>query len=144
MASFIYNEAKRMLFAGELDLNADDMRLKMLMTNTTADTENDGIVNLSDFTTLDEMDGANYAVKALTTETVSKDDANDRAEFDCDDITYTSLGAGTRGVAGFLLYKYVDGTPGNDIAVAWIEQAATPDGSNFTIQINAEGLLQLT
>lgn len=144
MASQVYNEAKRGIAAGEIDLNADDMRIRLLMTNTTADTENDAIVNIADFTTLDTFDGANYVDKALASEAVNKDDANDRAEFDADDLTWTALGAGTRSIAGALLYKYVDGTDANDLVVAWIEFSATPDGNNFQLNWNAEGILQLT
>ncbi len=144
MASQIYNEFKRANAAGEIDLNADDIRFALLMTNTTADTENDGIINLNDFTTLDEH--ATAGRKALANEAVNKDDANDRAEFDADDVTWTALANGARAIAGALIYKHVDGTDANDLVIAWIEFASTqnPGGSDFTIQFNAEGILQLT
>lgn len=148
MASVVYNEFKRASAAGEIDLDTggDDIRIQLLMTNTTADTENDGIVNINDFTTLDEMDGANYVVKALANEVVNKDDTNDRAEFDADDVTYTALGNGTRAIQGALLYKHVDGTDANDLVIAFIEFSSTqnPGGSDFTIQWNSEGILQLS
>ena len=148
MASVVYNEFKRASAAGEIDLDTggDDIRIQLLMTNTTADTENDGIVNIYDFTTLDEMDGANYVVKALANEVVNKDDTNDRAEFDADDVTYTALGNGTRAIQGALLYKHVDGTDANDLVIAFIEFSSTqnPGGRDFTIQWNSEGILQLS
>jgi len=146
MATKVYNEAVRAIMAGEIDLNADDIRIQLLMTNTTADTENDAVVTISNFTTLDEFDGANYVVKALTSEAVNKDDANDRAEFDADDVVYTALGAGTRSIAGVLLYKHIDGTDANDKVIAWLEFATpkTPDGSDFTVVWNVEGILQGT
>lgn len=146
MASQVYNEAKRAILAGEIDFDTDDIRVQLLMTNTTADTENDAIVDLADFTTLDEMDGANYAVKALTTEAVNKDDTNDRAEFDADDVTYTALGNGTRNVQGALIYKHVDGTDANDLVLFWVEFASSqaPGGNDFTITWDAEGILQLS
>lgn len=145
MASVIYNEFKRGSAAGEIDLNADDIRVALLMTNTTADTENDGVNFVADFTTLDEMDGANYVRKALANEAVNKDDANDRAEFDADDVTWTALGNGTRAVQGALVYKHVT-NDADSIPIAFIEFAATqnPGGSDFTIQWDAEGLLNLT
>ena len=143
MATHVFNEAKRAILAGEIDLNAHDIRIALLMTNTTADTENDGIVNVDDFTTLDEFDGANYVRKALTTEAVNKDDANDRAEFDADDVTWTALGAGTRSIAGILVFKFVTADTDN-VPIAWLEFSSvkTPDGSDFTVQWNAEGILQ--
>ena len=51
MASVFYNEAKRAIAAGEIDLNADDIRVQLLMTNTTADTQNDGVVNINNSVT---------------------------------------------------------------------------------------------
>ena len=65
MAPLVYNEFKRGNAAGEIDLNADDIRIALVMTNTTVDTENDAITTIDDFTTLDEMDGANYSRAAL-------------------------------------------------------------------------------
>lgn len=146
MASVIYNEFKRANAAGEIDLNADDVRLRLLMSDTTADTENDGIVNLDDLTTVDPADGANYVDKALANEAVNKDDGNDRAEFDANDVTWTALGVGTRTTVGVLVYKYVDGSDANDLVIAFVEfsGAVTHDGTDFIIQWNAEGILQLT
>ncbi len=144
MASVIYNEFKRANAAGEIDLNADDIRVALLMNTTTADTQNDGMINLNDFTTLGEHGTAGR--KALANEAVNKDDANDRAEFDADDVTWTSLAAGANPVQGVLVYKHVDGTDANDLVIAFIDFGAdkNPDGSDFTVQWDAEGILQLT
>ena len=144
MASQVYNEFKRASAAGEIDLNADDIRIALLMTNTTADTENDGKTFISDFTTLDEFDGSGYVRKALANEAVNLDDPNDRAEFDADDVTFTALGAGTRSVQGVLLYKEGASDAARRI-IAWLEFATvkTPDGSDFTVAWNAQGILQL-
>lgn len=144
MASQVFTEFLRGNAAGEIDLNDDDVRVKLVMSNTTVDTEDDGITTLSGFTTIDECDGANYVDKALANEAVNKDDANNRAEFDADDATWTSLGVGTRQSVGFLVYKYVDGA-GNDIPIGYVEFASpvTHNGGDFTIQWNAEGILQL-
>lgn len=143
MASHLFNYFKQQSAAGNIDLDADDIRLILCMTNTTADTENDGISFVGNLTTLDEFDGANYARQALTGEAVNLDDPNDRAEFDADNVTINSLGAGTRSIAGALIYKHVT-NDANSPVIAWIEFSATPDGSNFTIQWDAEGILQLT
>lgn len=145
MASVIYNEFKRANAAGEIDLNADDIRIHLCMTNSTAGTQNDGVVTVSNITTVDKFDGSGYVLKALANEAVNKDDANDRAEFDADDVTYTALGNGTRAAQGVLIHKYVDGTDANDLVIAYVQFSANqnPGGSDFTIQWNAEGILQL-
>ena len=144
MASLVYNEFKRANAAGEIDLNAHDIRCALLMTNTTADTENDGIVNVDDFTTLDEFDGSGYSRQALTNEAVNKDDANDRAEFDADDVAFGALGAGTRAVQGVLLYKHVT-NDSDSVVIAFIQFSSnkTMDGSAFTVTWDAQGILQL-
>lgn len=136
MASHVKNEAKRRLLAGDLDLNADDIRVRLHMTNTTVDTENDAIVNLDDFTTLDTQDGSGYVDKALANETVAKDDANDRGNFSADNVTWSSLGAGTRGVAGLLLYEFITNDAGS-FPIAWVEFSASPDGNDFVVRWNS-------
>lgn len=146
MASIILNEFKRANAAGEIDLNADDIRARLVMANTTCDTENDGIVNIADYTTVDKCDSAGYADEEMDNEAVNKDDVNDRSEFDADDSTWLALAACTRKLPGYLLYKWVDGTDANDLAIAYIEfdEEETPNGNDFVIQHNAEGILQLT
>lgn len=149
MASHFFNYAKQQLANGGIDLNSDPIYAILCMTNTTADTENDGISYVADLTTLDEADGSAYVRKELSSLAVNLDDANDRAEFDADDLTYTALGAGTRTVAGILIYKDADddGASADDAAnpvIAWIETTFTPDGSDVTVQWNAEGILQFT
>lgn len=142
MATTVYNDFKQRCMAAYF--TGADIRIALLMTNTTAGSENDGIVNIADITTLDEFDGANYARQALASEASNKDDANDRAEFDANDVTLTALGAGTRSIAGVMVYEHVDGTDANDLVIGFV-QYTTPkvaDGSDFTIQWNAEGILQ--
>lgn len=145
MASFVYTPAKGDLLRGGFDFTSDDIRVAALMTNTTADTDQDEEF-VADIGTLDEMDGANYARKALASETVTDDTTNNRGEFDAADITWTALGAGTRQIAGLLLFKFVT----NDAAspnIAWIDTGGFPisaNGGDITVQWNAEGILQTT
>lgn len=143
MASTIKNIAKGRLMSGDMDLNADDMRLILCMTNTTADTDVDAD-NTGSYT-LDEMDGTNYARQALANEAVNVDDTNDRAEFDADDVSIASLGNGTRQMQGALIHEFIT----NDAAsfpLCFIEFSSTinPGGSTFTIAFNAEGIVQLS
>jgi hypothetical protein len=75
MVSFVYHKALTAILNGNIDWDANDLRALLVMTNTTADTETD-VQFISDFTTLDEMDGTNYVRKQLT-EAVNEDLAND-------------------------------------------------------------------
>ena len=144
MASFLYTHAAAEILRGHIEFDADDIRCLLVMTNTTADTELD---DFSEVTTLDEMDGANYSSPgiALTSEAVTDDDANDRGEFDATDITWSSLGAGTRNVQAAIVYLFVTNLNGS-MPIAYIDTGGFPfaaTGSDITIQWNAEGILQL-
>lgn len=144
MSNFVYTPVMAKILQGGIDLENDDIRVMLVMSNTTGDTEEDTEF-ISDLTTLDEMDGANYARTALASEAVTADTANDRGEFDAADITFTSLGAGTRQVVGAVLYKYNASDDAADL-IAYIDSGGFPftaSGANVTITWNAEGILQL-
>lgn len=144
MASKVYPAAIRQILAGEIDLNAHDIRVALLMTNTTADTDTDGVNNVDDIGTLDECNDSGYARVALANESVAEDTTNDRAKFDADDVSFTSLsGNSSRAIQGALVYKHVDGTAANDIPIAFID--FTTDVPATATQINvpwhADGIL---
>jgi len=115
------------------------------MSNTTADTEQDTDF-IDQLGTLDEHDGANYARKELANEAVAVDDANNRGEFDADDVTWTALGVGTRQAVGAVVYKHVNDDT-DSVLIAYIDTGGFPfdaSGGDVTIQWNAEGILQAT
>lgn len=146
MASAIPNSAKERLLNGGIDLNTDDIRARLCMTNTTCDTQVDAINDLADYTTIDPCNATGYADVALASEAVAADDANDRAEFDATDISFTGLGGdASRDYQGVLLYKYVDGTNANDIPLCFIDFSADIplQATQVNVPWNAEGILQL-
>lgn len=146
MASAIPNSALALLISGGIDLNTDDIRARLCMTNTTCDTEVDAITNLSDYTLIDVADATGYADVALASEAVAADDANNRAEFDAADVSFTGLsGDATRAYQGVLLYKYVDGTNANDIPLCFIDFTADIPATATQVDIpwDAQGILQL-
>ena len=125
-----------------LDLNGgDDIRVGLLMSNTTADTE-DNVADVDAYTTDDVMDGANYALKTLASEAVAIDAGNNRVEFDFENLTWTALGNGTRAVQGILIVKFVS-TFGASLPIAFIEFSSNqnPGGSDFTVTVGAEGAI---
>lgn len=134
MASHAFNFAKAEILRADIDLETGDVRLLPLMTNTTAVSQNDGVTACSGITTLDVFDGANSPTTgmALDNQTVNVDDANDRAEFDCDDEQVLALGAGTRDIAGLLSILFGT-TVADSVPIYWHEYATpkTPDGGTF-------------
>lgn len=143
MAANVKNIAKSRMMSGDMDLNLDDMRLIICMTNTTADTDVDAD-NTSGYT-LDEMDGTNYARQNLANEAVNTDDTNDRAEFDADDVSIASLGNGTRQAQGILIHEFITNDAGS-FPLCWIDFSATinPGGSTLSIVFSAEGIVQIS
>ncbi|MBW2648595.1 MAG: hypothetical protein JRC53_02070 [Deltaproteobacteria bacterium] len=154
MASFVYNEFARASAAGEIDLDAQsgtgtgggDIRARLCMGDSTCATDNDGIAVLTDFGDIDVCDSTLYEDIALESETVTKDDANDRAEFDATDITWTALDAdATDTLKGVLLYHF-RGSDATSVPIAWIEFASekTADDSDFTVEWHEDGILNFT
>jgi hypothetical protein len=143
-ANVFYNAGKYACFTRDID--AATFKLVPVMTNTTADTENDGNATVADIATLDEFDGSGYSSGGITLTglTVSKDDTNDRAELTFDNVSGLSYGDGTRQIAGFVLILF-DTNLNSSIPVAFYDRTASPiNGSDLSgFNFNAEGALQI-
>jgi hypothetical protein len=144
VADFWYTPAKQKLAKADLDFDTVDLRVRLCMSNTTADTDQDA-ANITAITTLDNYDGSGYTILDLAGISVNEDDPNNRSEIDYSDGTFgATVAAGTRNIVGMLYYVYVDGTNGNDYPVAWKD--VTPfngNGGAINLTVNAEGLLQV-
>jgi hypothetical protein len=122
-----------------------DVRAKLIMSDTTCDTEIDAINNLDDYTTIDVCDATGYADVTCTGEAVAPDDSNNRAEFDLDDVVFTGLvGDASRDYVGVLLYDYVDGTLANDKTPVYIEfiQPIPKEATQVTVPWDVQGVVQ--
>ena len=123
-----------------------DLRARLVMTNTTCDTEIDAIDNLSDYSTIDVGDATGYADVALTGETVTVNDTDNRGDLDTSsDIVFTGLsGDATRDYQGVLLYEYVDGTDANDIPMWYTDFSAVvvKEATQVTVPSSTTNLLQ--
>lgn len=146
MASQVFNIAKKGLFNGAIDLDTNTIKARLVMTNTTVDTENDAKNFLSDFTTIDVCDSSGYTDKTLSTLTVTQDDTNDLAKWTADNLTWTSLATCTRQIQGVLIYKFVTNDAGSTpICFVQFSSNKTPDGSDFTVAWDSSnGILTLT
>lgn len=139
MTSFMSNYAKAKIMAGDIDLNADDIRVILV------DSSFNGAANhqfVGDIPVLGELNGTGYVRKALSDEAVNVDTVNNRAEFDATDVTWTGINAGT--AAGAVLYKHVTNDADSPF-IAFIDSGGFPittNGGDVTIQWNAEGIIQ--
>lgn len=146
MASFTYNDAKRALLAGEINWASDDIRVLLVMTNTTADTEVDANT-FADFTTLDQFDGSGYSSPglALASKVINEDAGNDRAEGDAADLDFGALGNGTRQIQAAIVFKFVTNLNASK-PLAYLDGLgfpSSPGGATVVLRFDAEGILQV-
>lgn len=144
MADFVYNVAAKRAMDGNLDLDSPvDLRVLLLGT----DAEDRDHANLAAIITAGAVESTNtgYSRQALAGDATAQDDTNDRAEYDATDPVFSSIANdGTGNIVAAIVYLYVDGTNANDIPIAHYDTnfPVTPNGSDITLQINAEGLIQ--
>ena len=145
MASNVFNNFLQKLLAAYLVTGAD-IRIALVMTNTTCDTDKDAINFVANITTLDECDASGYARIALGSEASNVDDTNDRAEFDATDVSFTGLGGdATRAIQGALIIKFVtDDT--DSIPIAFIDFASDipATATQIDVPFSSEGILQVS
>lgn len=133
------------MLAQVVDWENDTIKVGLLMSSTTALSENSGVDYVDDYTTLDECDSAGYARRTLTNCAVTRDDANRRSELDADDPTWSAIPAATRQIAGAIVYAHVtDDTDSIPIGTIKFASPVTLDGTDFTIPWNSEGIFQWT
>lgn len=99
-------------------------------------------------TTATEFTGSGYSVQALGGKAITEDTTNDRAEFDANDVTFSSLDGDTIQFA--LLGKQVGGdwtTYGDDPLVAYITSSDFPlttNGGDVTISWASNGIVHIS
>lgn len=143
--SHAFTPWKTRIAEGGVNHETADFRARLVMSNTTADTEVDA-QNPGDLTTVDPYNGSGYSDATLSGETVNEDLANNRAEFTASAWNFGStVGAGSRQAVGMLIIQRVDGTDANDLLAYYIDSGGFPfNGAGGPIDVtpNAEGLVQ--
>lgn len=157
MASFGYVEGCRGLIDNTNPISLEDDTLQLLLVSTTY--EAIALATLRDKVFVDDGgadDPASHEIsvtgytpgfsgtgrKTLASKAVATDAANDRAEFDCADVTWTALGAGAT-IGGAVLYQRGSADTDSRL-IAFFDLTNTPtNGSDISLVIDAEGLLSL-
>lgn len=149
MANTIFTRFFERVASGNLNWASAVVRC-LLERSTSTYSVNKDHDYVSDLTGLVEVSVASYARQTLGSCAVNVDDANDRVELDCADISFGSLETGQTAKA---LIFYVqtggnDSSPSDDPLVAYMDTAtglpATLGGGTFSVTIDAEGLIQLS
>ena len=151
IASQVFNVFKKQIMDGTIDLTANDIRVMLIRGGSSAGSSADrDFDTVQSITTLAEVDGTGYTGghagadrRSVSTKTQTIDDANDRAEFDGDDITWTAIGSVVGQCEGALLYKK-NTSDGDSVPIAYIKFASTKnlDGGDLTINFDVQGILQ--
>jgi hypothetical protein len=157
MANFWFNTGKLRCWAGatgEIDL-INDAAVKVLAHEATtgADTDDeflgDYIGTATEVTSTGYTGGFNGAGrKALASKALAVDQVNNRAEFDCANVTWSSISqAAAETWVGFTIVKEITNDAASPV-IAFIDTGTgiplTPNGSDITLTIDAEGLLHIT
>ncbi|MBS4082927.1 MAG: hypothetical protein KGZ73_05200 [Rhizobiales bacterium] len=139
MADVIYNSFKRDIQNGSIDLDTDTIKVALVTSSYTPD--QDAHDNFDDIT--NEVSGTGYTAggATLANKAVTADNTDNEGVFDADDVTWSSSTITARGA---VIYKST-GTASTSKLIAYVDFGSdkTSTAGNFTIQWNAEGILNL-
>jgi len=139
MASKWYSKGFEGFCDGSVDWDADTIKCALISSSYTWNDDHDFWDDITG-----ELSGTGYTAggETLSNCAVNRDTGNDRVELDADDVTWTSIDAGTAVAA--IIYKDT-GAASTSPLIAYVEfsDPVVTNGGDFTIQWNAEGILQL-
>jgi len=151
------------VISGSIDLSTDTLRIALFDDSTayTFDPANHEFVSdvLDGGTTAQELQGsAGYTGstdrQTLANPTITEDNTDNEAVFDADDVVWASVES-TADIQGWIVYKQVGGddtTPGDDPIIQVVDDdmadapaglPLTTNGSDVTVEWNAEGIINL-
>lgn len=153
MANIVVNQFKKDLMDGGINLVTAAVKM-MLCNSTLVPNADDTFVDdasaddpeSGEIGTVTNYTGgfAGSGRKTPASRVVNQDDANDRAEFDFDDILWTALGgAANDTITHAVLVEEITNDAGSPVLVYYDIADTTTNGSNFTLNVDAEGALQL-
>ena len=155
MAEFWYNTAKARLMkgaTGAIDIINDEIVIIALEVDD-EDTDEEFVGaflgGAADEVTSTGYTGGFEGADRLTLASlaIAVDQGNDRAEIDCEDITWSAISqAGAEEWVAFVIAKEITDDASSPL-IAHLEPSGvplTPNGSDIKITIDAEGLLHIT
>lgn len=137
-----YNNAKALILDGTIDLDDDTFNM-ILVSGHTPDIDAHHV--LTDVSGDEYGTGSGYTSggEVITNPAVATDDANDRATWDFDDVTWSSLGPLSPDTPSHAIIY--DDTEASDSLICYIELGVTAtNGGDFTIAPNATAFATLS
>lgn len=139
MASAVYNNFKKNIMNGSIDLDTDTIKVALVTSSYSPNIDTDEF--FSDVT--NEVAGAGYDAggKALANKVVTEDTTDDEGVFSADPVIWTTA---TITATGAVIYK-ATGDSSTSPLICYIDFAATKisTAGTFTITWDAEGILNL-
>lgn len=139
MADVIYNSFKKKIMDGSIDLDTDTIKVALVTSSYTPD--QDAHDFFDDVT--NEVSGTGYSAggASLANKAVTADNTDNEGVFDADDVTWSTSTITARGA---VIYKST-GTASTSALICYLDFGSdkTSTAGNFTIQWNAEGILNL-
>jgi hypothetical protein len=131
MANGVYTKGAYLIGSAGANLASADLRCLLVKSTYTFDKAHNFVSDVVAGAL--EISVGGYARVALTTKTLTEDDANSCAYLDADDVLFAALAAGQT-VGGAVLYKYNAADASAEV-IAFYDVADTPtNGGNITIQ----------
>lgn len=139
MFSFLYNSGKLALLNGDVDLDADTIKVALVGSGYSANKDTHDFFN----DVSSEVSGTGYTSggKTLVSPALSQDNLNDRAVLSADDLTWTLASFTARAA---VVYK-ATGSAANSPLIAFLDFGAdvTVSGEDFTLSWHPEGILYI-
>lgn len=140
MADALYNKGKFELMSGNIDFDANTLKVALVTSSYTPNIDTHHYY--SDLTN-EVANGNGYTTggATLASVTVTEDDTNDRAYLDAADLTWSTSTITARGA---VLYKDTGVTTTSPL-IAYFDFGTDKSSSSgdFTIQWNASGILEV-
>lgn len=143
MATFAYPIGDLNMRNGTIDVDDDTIKVTLLMTNTTADTQQDAGV-IDDFAKLDESDagggftwGHGGNGRKTVTITATRSAGQTQINIPAGSTTWSNLplGGSGRSIAGVLLFSEGSGNDTDAYPIAWLEftSPVAANGTDFVV-----------
>lgn len=140
MADATYNRGKSLLLSGDLDFDADTIRVMLVDNTYVFNADHDFVSEVSG----SELSGTGYTRPTLANVTVTLDDTNDLAYMDADDLVWSSINAGT--ADAMILYKFVT-NDADSALLGYIDSGGFPvttNGGDLNVTWAAAGILKIS
>ena len=140
-----YNKGKFSVMNGSVALLTDTIKVMLVNSSASFNADHNFVSDIS----ANELSGTGYVGgfngsgrKTLAGKTITEDDANDRAEFDANDVSWLAISAGTAAAA--VLIKEVT-SDADSLLIAYLDFSdLVTNGGDMTLQWDAEGILQIS